>query len=317
MIRVWKIDYSAVHDGPGIRTSLYLKGCPLRCIWCSNPEGQASNPNLVFMQSRCVDCGLCVERCPTRAIELQKDFMTQKPKLQVNRTECNLCGECISVCSPKALEIWGRNYSISELLKIVEKNRFLYRKSGGGITLTGGEPLGQSESILEFLQQCHKRGIHTVLETSAFGDEGAFDRILREVDWLFIDLKHMDPEDHLRITGRRNDLILRNVRHASSLLKKRGRTLVIRMVVVPGINDGDNIYKTAEFVHSLSYVKGIEFLPYHRYGIAKYELLNRSYSLPDLEPPSDELMENCKKVLISFGLTGEDIKGINSNHIKV
>ncbi len=299
MINAWKIDYSAVHDGPGIRTSIYLKGCPLRCIWCSNPEGQTSEPNLIFIQSRCIDCGLCVENCPTKALELQRDSETQ---LQVNRIKCNLCGECISACPPKALEIWGTYYPIPELLKIVEKNRPIYRKSGGGITLTGGDPLYQWESTLELLEQCRKRGIHTVVETSAYGSEEAFDRILGEVDWLFIDLKHMDPEKHLRLTGKENDLILQNVKRASSVLSKRNRDLVIRMVVVPGINDGDNIHKVAEFLRSLPYMKGVEFLPYHHYAITKYELLNRPYQFPDLKPTSDELMENCKKVMISYGI---------------
>jgi pyruvate formate lyase activating enzyme len=187
-------------------------------------------------------------------------------------------------------------------LKIVEKNRPIYRRSGGGITLTGGDPLYQWESTVELLEQCRRRGIHTVVETSAYGGEEAFDRILNEVDWLFIDLKHMDAEEHLRITGKSNDLILENVKRASSVLGKRNRDLVIRMVVVPGINDGDNITRAAEFLHSLPYIKRVEFLPYHRYAIAKYELLNRSYQLSDLRPTSDELMEHCKNVMASYGI---------------
>lgn len=313
MIHVWKIDYSAVHDGPGIRTSVYLKGCPLRCIWCSNPEGQTSKPNLVFLQSRCIDCGLCVEKCPNKAIALRGDPETQKPKLQIDRVKCNLCGECISVCSPKALEIWGQDYPIPELLKIVEKNRPIYRKSGGGMTLTGGDPLYHWESTLELLEQCRKRGIHTVVETSAYVGEEAFERILGEVDWLFIDLKHMDPEEHLRLTGKRNDLILQNVKRASSVLSKRNRDLVIRMVVVPGINDGENVHRAAEFLRSLPYLKGVELLPYHHYGITKYELLNRPYQLPDLKPTSEELMENSRKVMISYGLMREEMKGVYRN----
>ena len=311
MINAWKIDYSAVHDGPGIRTSVYLKGCPLRCIWCSNPEGQTAKPNLVFMQSRCIDCGQCTERCPNKAIELQRDSETQKPKLKVDRIKCNLCSECTSVCSSRALEVWGKDYPIPELLKLVEKNRPIYRKSGGGVTLTGGDPLDQWESILEFLGQCRRRGIHTVVETSACAEEEAFERILGEVDWLFIDLKHMDPEEHLRLTGKRNDLILQNVKRASSVLSKRNRVLVIRMVVVPGINDGENVRRVAEFSRSLPYLKEVELLPYHRYGVTKYELLTRSYQLPDLEPASDELMENCREVMRSYGLIREEMKGVD------
>lgn len=178
MINAWKIDYSAIHDGPGIRTSVYVKGCPLRCLWCSNPEGQTSEPHLVFIQSRCIDCGRCVGKCPAKAIDLQKDCETGNLNLQLNKIKCNLCRECISVCAPKALEIWGTDYPIPELLEIVEKNRPIFRRSGGGITLTGGEPLQQWESVLELLKHCRKRGIHTVVETSAFGDEKVFERIL-------------------------------------------------------------------------------------------------------------------------------------------
>jgi pyruvate formate lyase activating enzyme len=221
---------------------------------------------------------------------------------------CHRCGECLSVCSPKALEIWGTDYALPEIMTMVEKNRAIYRRTGGGMTLTGGDPLFQWESSLELLEQCHKRGIHTVVETSAYADEEAFERILREIDWLFIDLKHIDPEEHLRLTGRRNDLILRNVKRASSVLKKRNRELVIRMVIVPGINDGDNIQETAEFLSSLPYIKGVECLPYHGYGITKYGLLNRPYSLPYLKPPSEELIESCRKGIIDFGLNRARLK---------
>jgi pyruvate formate lyase activating enzyme len=309
MIRTWKIDYSAMHDGPGIRTSLYLKGCSLRCVWCSNPEGQAFEPHLVFLQSRCIGCGLCAEKCPVHAIEFEKESGAPIPKIKVSRALCDECGECLSVCSSKALEIWGTDYDIPEIITLVEKNRAIYRRSGGGITLTGGDPLFQWESSLELLKQCGHRGIHTVVETSGSAEEEAFERILGEVDSLFMDLKHMDPDEHLRLTGQRNDLILRNVRRASFVLKKRNRELVIRMVVVPGINDGDNVRKAAAFLGSLPYVQGVEFLPYHDYGAAKYGLLNRPYSFPDLKSPSEELMERCRSVMIAFGLDragGED-----------
>ena len=316
-MKVLKIDYSAVHDGPGIRTAIYLKGCPLRCIWCSNPEGQAPEPNLIFLQLRCIGCGLCSEKCPKRAIEFLRDNEGKIQKIKLNRGLCDLCGECILICPSKALEIWGIDHSIADILAIVEKNRPIYRKSGGGITLTGGDPLYQWESSLELLKKCRKEGIHTVAETCAYAEEGVFGRILEEIDWLFIDLKHMNPEEHQRLTGQRNDLILKNVKRASSVLGKRNRDLVIRIVIVPGITDGDNIHRAATFIRSLPYIKGVELLPYHRYAMTKYELLNRQYKIPNLEPPSDELMENCREAMASYGLVKMDTdKMLHPNGLK-
>ncbi len=301
-LNIWKIDYSAIHDGPGIRTAIYLKGCPLRCIWCANPEGQTIAPNLVFIESRCIDCRLCIEACPKGVLELDKDAVAQKRKLRLNRDRCDICGECVLICPSKALEVWGESRSVSDILNLLEKNRPIFRKSGGGITLTGGDPLQQPEATLELLEQCRKRGIHTVIETSGYGDKNIFEKILKHVDWLFIDLKHMDPEEHFKLTGKKNDLILDNVRTASSLFAGKNGNLIIRMVVVPGVNDGDNILRAADFFRSLPYIRAVEFLPYHRYAIAKYELLNRSYRLPNLEPPSDEIMEKCRKAMQSNGI---------------
>jgi len=302
MINIWKVDYAAVHDGPGIRTSMYLKGCQLRCLWCSNPEGQISKPDLVHRQGRCIGCGFCVKECPTGAIELQKDYGLQQTKLIVDRGKCDLCGKCVRACPSKALEIWGENWQISNVIKIIEKNRLLYKKTGGGVTFTGGDPLCQGDALIALLKYCRKNSIHTVIETSAYGEEKTFEKVLEEVDWLFIDIKHMDPEKHLRITGKGNDLILENLKRASSVLGRRSRDLVVRMVVVPGLNDGENIYRAAEFLHSLPYLKGVELLPYHRYGMSKYDQLNRVYQLPELLPPSKELMDQCKSIIAAAGL---------------
>jgi pyruvate formate lyase activating enzyme len=297
MLNVWKIDRFALNDGPGIRTLIYCKGCPLRCTWCSNPEGQEPEPNLVFVQKKCIGCGFCVDSCPNRALQLRTSSTADEYEVQIDRANCNMCGDCVSVCSPKALEIWGRFYSMHELLEIIEKDRQVYRESGGGITLTGGEPLYQWKDVRELLQVCHQRGIHTAVETCAYSNKEHFEQMLHQVDWLFIDLKHMDSDTHLKLTGKRNDLILRNTRLASNVLKQRRKILVIRMVVVPGINDGENINAMANFVKSLPYVEGIELLPYHRYGTYKYSLLGRTYDLAELEPPNSEAMARYRKLI--------------------
>jgi pyruvate formate lyase activating enzyme len=249
----------------------------------------------VFMQKKCIGCGFCVDSCPNRALQLRTSSTADEYEVQIDRANCNMCGDCVSVCSPRALEIWGRFYSMHELLETIEKDRQVYRESGGGITLTGGEPLYQWKDVRELLQVCHQRGIHTAVETCAYSNKEHFEQMLHQVDWLFIDLKHMDSDIHLKLTGKRNDLILRNTRLASNVLKQRRKTLVIRMVVVPGINDGENINAMANFVKSLPYVEGIELLPYHRYGTYKYSLLGRTYDLAELEPPNSEAMVRYRK----------------------
>lgn len=303
MVNIWKIDHFTTHDGPGIRTAVYLKGCPLRCIWCSNPEGQTPDPNLVFIQTKCIGCGLCIEKCPTKAIESKKHDAGSNFYPQINRAECNLCGECVLVCPAKALEILGKNYSVSELLYFLEKDRPMHRRSGGGLTLTGGDPLFQPEPVIELLELCNKRGIHTVMETCAYGSEEPFNQILEKIDWLFIDIKHMDPKGHFRLTGKNNELILNNVRHASATMAAKNRVLAIRTVIVPGVNDGSNVHELAEFLHSLPYIENVELLPYHAYGTYKYDLLHRSYDLINSRPPGPELMEKCRRIFEKYGIS--------------
>ncbi len=299
---VWKIDRFALHDGPGIRTNFYFKGCALRCEWCDNPEGQTSIPEMVLFRSRCNGCGLCVERCPHQAVWFQHPSGTDKTNLRINRSKCNLCGVCVSVCLRNALEIWGRKYSILELVDILERDRSVHKRSGGGVTCTGGDPLYQSGFTLKLLKLCRKRGIHTGIETCGHVDEKSFRAILKEGDWLAIDLKHMNWKDHLLLTGKSNDLILRNLRLASSALATRQRALVIRMVVVPGANDKNNVHEMANFLSSLPFITLVELLPYHAYGVYKYDLLGCSYNLKDIMPPTTEAMARYKGVLESRGI---------------
>ncbi len=299
---IWKIDRFATHDGPGIRTLLYFKGCSLRCKWCSNPEGQTSEPDLVFLQMTCTGCGLCVEGCSIQALELGRGVSGTKFNVNINRLRCNLCGVCASACPTNALQIWGKRYSVPDLLEIIERDRLIHKRSGGGLSCTGGEPLCQAEFLRVLLEECHRRGIHTAVETCAYVDEEPFKAILQVVDWLFIDLKHMDTKMHQTYVGKSNDLILRNIRLASSTLHDRSKALVIRMVVIPGINDGRNISDMGDFLCSLPFVTMVELLPYHRYGVYKYDLLGRSYGLTDVKPPTTKAMGKYKKSLEDKGL---------------
>lgn len=294
---IWKIDRNATHDGPGFRTALYFKGCPSRCRWCSNPEGQSPDPILIFQQSKCKDYGLCMEACSVQALERQG-----LKKIRIYRSRCDLCGDCVSKCPTEALQIWGQSYTVQEVLQLLEKDRMIHRRSGGGLTCTGGEPLDQGEFLLELLKQCRKRGIHTSVETSGYAEEGLFQRMLQLVDWLFFDIKHIDPKKHVGLTGKSNGLILGNARLASSVLQARAKDMVIRQVLIPGITDGQNIEELGEFVASLPFVTGIELLSYHNYGVYKYDLLGLAYSLRNIEQPTAEDMEKNKKVLKNKGL---------------
>jgi pyruvate formate lyase activating enzyme len=296
---IWKIDHFAIHDGPGIRTALYFKGCPLNCVWCSNPEGQDSTPILIFHETKCIGCEICIRECPFGALRM---LGPGNVKLQIDRSKCNQCGVCISKCPALALEMWGKYYSADEVIKLLERDRQVYKYSGGGVTLTGGEALYQPEFACELLRKCHQLDIHTVLETCAYVKEDVLEKVLEHLDWLFIDLKHLDKSAHLTYTGRTNDLILNNVRLASSIIKKKNKTLVVRAVVIPRINDGQNISEMADFLCSLPFISSVELLPYHNYGSGKYATLGRNYKLETLILPSDELMEHYKEILRIKGL---------------
>jgi pyruvate formate lyase activating enzyme len=293
---IWKIDRFAIHDGPGIRTNIYFKGCPLHCLWCSNPEGQHKGNELGFQNAKCTGCGLCWESCPQRAIKPRNGI----PAL--DRAKCNLCEQCCLVCPTGALWIYGRFYTLSQIMDVIERDRYIYRRSGGGITCTGGEPLLQARFLQHLLAKCREVGIHTTLETSGCARKSEFQKTLNNLDWLFFDLKTIDNAKHKKFTGKDNALILDNLRLASSLLGQMGRVLVIRQVVVPGLNDESNIRALAELAGQLPHVNMIELLPYHNYGMHKYMYLGREYLLQEIVPPSEEKLKEYKEIIESSGI---------------
>lgn len=294
---IWKIDRFAIHDGPGIRTNIYFKGCPLRCIWCSNPEGQNEREELGFSVTKCTACGLCFNICPQEAIKSQGSTPV------VDFMKCNLCGQCVAVCSSNALYIYGGFYTAPQIMDIVERDRYIYRKSGGGITCTGGEPLQQTKFVQQLLAKCQAVGIHTAVETCGCISRAKFRETLTNIDWLFFDLKHIGSNQHSKLTGKSNVIILDNLRTASSVFNELGRTLVIRQVVVPGLNDGDNIRALAELASGLPHVDIIELLPYHNYGIHKYQTLGRKYQLDGIAAPSEDDLKEYQEVINSHGIT--------------
>ena len=293
---IWKIDRFAIHDGPGIRTNIYLKGCPLRCLWCSNPEGQHIENELGFQNAKCTGCGLCWESCPQTAIKPQNGV----PAL--DRAKCDLCGQCCLVCPTGALWIYGRFYTLSQIMDVIERDRYIYRRSGGGITCTGGEPLLQARFLQHLLAKCHELGIHTTLETSGCARKSEFQKTLTNIDWLFFDLKTIDNTKHKKFTGKDNALILDNLRLASSFLGQMGKVLVIRQVIVPGLNDESNVRALAELAGQLPHVNMIELLPYHNYGMHKYRSLGREYLLQEIVPPSEDKLKEYKEIIESSGI---------------
>jgi pyruvate formate lyase activating enzyme len=283
----------SIHDGPGIRTLVFFKGCPLTCLWCSNPETQKSSPEVLYSKIKCKSCDHCLSACALNAIE---DIDGSKV---IDRTLCDACGMCVEACPNEALEIAGRSMTTEKVLKEVEKDTVFYRSSGGGITLSGGESLAQAEFSTELLRKCYNRGIHTALETCGYQAWQTLAAMLPYTDLVLYDLKCMDPEKHKALTGVSNRIILENARKLA--LEKI--PMIIRLPVIPGYTDSQtNIKAAAAFMATLEGVREVDLLPYHRLGEAKYQKLGIRYRLEGLLPPASEQMEAISRILKSYGL---------------
>jgi pyruvate formate lyase activating enzyme len=290
---IFDIRKYSIHDGPGIRTTVFFKGCPLRCRWCHNPEGQCSEPELVYRRSRCITCGECSEKCEREAIQLAKQGIS------IDRKKCSLCSDCSRVCPSDALSIAGKQLSVKEVLEEIEKDRAFYEESGGGVTFSGGEPLLQPEFLNALLKECKARAIHTTLDTCGFAQPEIIERIQSKVDVFLYDLKIMDDKKHRKYTGRSNELILRNLKK----LAESARRIVVSFPVIPSINDdGENVMETAKFVSSLRNVQQINLLPYHRAGIEKYKSLGKPYKLDRIRPPTSQGIKSVKERMEGFGI---------------
>lgn len=299
---VFDIQQYSIHDGPGIRTLIFMKGCPLKCRWCSNPEGQRFQPSLLFIERLCIGCRKCVNVCSTGAVTESAQGITWHKK------RCIECFRCIEVCPSKARQVCGQLFTVEQLLSEVEKDRAFYRRSGGGITMGGGEPLGQPLFSRDFLRQAKMRNLHTAVETCGYAKWNHLQSVIEYTDLLFMDIKHMDSEQHKKLTGKSNKLILENIRRAAAIVDGNKKTIIIRIPVIPTLNDSEeNIGATAEFVRELGTINKIELLPYHTMGQAKYMRTKwtRPYSLQALEPVSNERIQTLKDVVESKGLAAE------------
>ena len=287
----------AIHDGPGIRTLIYMKGCPLKCLWCSSPQTQRPSTEILHIELNCKKCGRCIEVCSNNAITLSNN-----EAIEIDRKLCTSCGDCVEICLNQALKLAGKDITVEELFKEVNKDSPFYRRSNGGITVGGGEPTMQHEFVTAFLKRCKQIYIHTAIETCGYVKWEYLEKLLEYLDLVYFDIKHMDPLVHKELTGVSNELILDNIKKASAL-----RPVIIRIPVAPGYNDSDdNILTTAKFAAGLgTNLQRIEILPYHKFGTHLYDQLDMEYKLKDVEPPSEEHMERLKELIESCGIKAQ------------
>ena len=289
---IFNIQKYSIHDGPGIRTTVFLKGCPLRCKWCSNPESLNPYPEIMVRTVRCNGCGRCVDVCIPDAIALKENAIA------IDRSRCDLCRKCIDACFDEAIEMSGRYVSVRETADECEKDEIFYRNSGGGVTLSGGEPLLQGEFTLNLLKECKDRSLHTALDTSGHADWELFDRILQYTDLVLFDIKHLDPKMHYGATGAGNELILRNLKKAAGARSR----LWLRVPVIPDFNDSERYMEELAAVLKGIPAEKISLLGYHEWGRPKYVALGREYPLDGLPQLSQERIEALSGVLASRGL---------------
>ena len=301
--RLFDIKRYAINDGPGIRTTIFIKGCPLRCIWCHDPEGWLSAPQKLYKQSKCIGCRTCIEVCPQHALELTPDGVRQTGNL------CMECGRCAEECPTTALEICGREWPMDALMAEIEKERLVMEDSGGGVTLCGGEPLMHPDYALDILRELGRRGFHRCVDTTLYAPRQVVADIAAHCDLFLVDLKLMDSDLHRRYTGVPNELILQNIRFIAS----EGTPFRIRIPLIEGINaDEANIEATARFIASLPSpsTTTVHLLPYHDMGREKHRRMLRPsggvsvynpQNIP-MSTPTEEVQQRCAHQLEAHGL---------------
>lgn len=291
---IFDISHYMIEDGPGIRTNVFFKGCPLRCKWCSNAYGLDPRMQLAYVAGKCVGCGRCLPVCPNHAISLDRETGRTKTDFAL----CAWCMNCVSACPAGARTAVGKVYTPEEVLQEAEKDRLFYRRGHGGVTLSGGEILLQPEFALAILRRCQNVYLNTAIETSAFGRWEHLREMISLCDTVFIDCKCMDPARHRKLTGVDNPLILSNIRRAAELCQAKEIPLVVRLPLIPTLNDSEeNIIATGRFVASLPGSPELNVLPYHNYGGMKYSYLGMEYPTEALQPHSQEQLAHVAELL--------------------
>lgn len=284
--KVVEIKRFAVHDGDGIRTTVFFKGCPLKCVWCHNPESIDFKPQMAYYKNKCIGCGECVSVCPSGAHKI-----TSKGHI-FERDLCIACGKCENICLGGALKLYGKEMTVDELLPLLLEDRDFYETSGGGVTLSGGECLMQADFCAELLKELKQAGINTAIDTCGYIPKENIDKVLPYTDTFLYDIKAIDEDVHIKCTGKSNKLILENLKYIDSFDK----VIEVRIPYVPNYN-ADQINQIAEFLKSLEHLTRIKVLPYHNYAGSKYESLNMANTLPDALPTDENinLAEQCLK----------------------
>jgi len=292
--RVFDIQRFSIHDGPGIRTTVFLKGCPLRCIWCHNPEGISPDVDLSFIPGNCIGCGYCFRTCPNGAHRMEGD------RHVLDRSKCVKCGACTRECYAGALELVGRDMTVREVVDEVLRDKPFYETSDGGMTLSGGEPMMQIDFTEALLIAARENGLHCCVETCGCVEFSRFERVLPHVDLFLYDIKETDRQRHIEYTGAPNDRILSNVRKLHDL----GARILLRLPVVPGLNDRDEHFEAlAELARNMPRIEGAEIMPYHRLGVGKVERLGLSRDgLVDCAPPDKETQAQWAARLEQLGV---------------
>ncbi len=288
---IFNIQRYSLQDGPGIRTTVFLKGCPLRCWWCSNPESVNPYPEIMTSDMKCMKCRQCIEACPLEAIQVVDDMR------RIDRDKCDLCLKCAGVCPTGAIEKIGKYMTPEETLKVIEKDKPFYDNSGGGVTFSGGEPLVQWQFLLEICKLCKERDISTVLDTTGYARWEIMEQVLEYVDLVLYDIKHLDPLKHIEATGVSNEIILENIKKTANKVRTW-----LRIPVIPGFNDSADFFNDLiEFSKGLN-VEKISLLPCHTWGEPKYDRLGRAYALKGVGSMAPESLDEIKDHMESEGL---------------